>query len=130
MQSNYYTTDSDAGVDSGSEKEVGLGNSYGAAGSSTMMSDSELLKLRALAFKRPVGRPIQNRKKGFLETYGKKRKRKSDNDFGIGTRAPIINNEKPNQKKKIRCSECQILGHNATKCRKKHVDLNTEIPEF
>ena len=130
MQSNYYTTDSDTGVDSGSEKEAGLGNSYGAAGSSAMMSDSELLKLWAPAFKRPAGRPIQIHKKGFLETYGKKRKRKSNNDFGIGTGAPIINNEEPNQKKKIRCSECQILGHNATNCRKKHVDLNTEIPKF
>ena len=67
MQSNYYTTDIDTGVDSGSEKEAGLGNSYGAAGSSAMMSDSELLKFGAPAFNRPAGRPIQNREKGFLE---------------------------------------------------------------
>jgi hypothetical protein len=53
----------------------------------------------------------------------------SDNDFVIGTGAPIINNEELNQQqqKKICCSECQILGHNATNCRKKHVDTTTQL---
>lgn len=129
VQNNYHTTDSDTEIDSGSETEVRYYNSYGAAGSSAGMSDSELLKIRAPAFKRPAGRPRQNRFKSAIDIYAKKHKRKKS-DFGISTDSLITNKQTSKKKAKIRCSECGILGHNATSCKKKHIDLNTEIPEF
>ncbi|CAN6334678.1 unnamed protein product [Urochloa humidicola] len=121
IENNYYTAESDAGIDSGSEADRTFGNSYGAAGSSAGMSDSELLSMRPPLWNRPAGRPRQNRFKGALDYFGKRqpRKKRSANDQSDG-----------NKKKKIRCGGCEIIGHNSTNCKKKHVYVYSELPEF
>ncbi|CAL4930646.1 unnamed protein product [Urochloa decumbens] len=119
MQNNYYTTESDVGVDSGTETEDARNfNSYGAAGSSAGMSDSELLKIRAPSFNRPAGRPRQNRIKGALDYFDKKKPAKNSKS------------DKDGKKRKIRCGGCNVFGHSENNCKKKHVDIYSEIPEF
>ncbi|CAN6171826.1 unnamed protein product [Urochloa humidicola] len=124
MQGDYYTTESDTGADSGYETQERPMNSYGAAGSCAGMSDSELLRMKAPVVNRRVGRPKQNRFKGMQDYYSKKQKRKY-NEFNT------IDGDNSKKKRALpRCRECQILGHTATQCRKKEVDLTTKLPEF
>lgn len=91
------------------------------------MSDSELLTIRAPDFNRPAGRPRETRFKGARDYYGKKQKKRRDPGF-LGNKS--TKEVDPKAKKKPRCGECELLGHTATQCRKRPVDLTTELPEF
>jgi hypothetical protein len=55
MQGTDYATESDGCVGSGTDAAPREGNTYGAAGSSAWMSDSELLSIRAPDFNRQQG---------------------------------------------------------------------------
>lgn len=98
-------------------------NSYGAAGTSAWMSDSELLNIRAPHVSRGRDRPKEIRFKGVSDYYNKKQKRtkvNSNSDLGGA----------PKKKKKmIRCGKCKLLGHNSKQCRNMLFDTS-ELPEF
>lgn len=127
MQGAYYTSGSDVGAGSSSEIEGRPRNSYGAAGSSAWMSDSELLSIRAPHVNRGRGRPQETRFKGVSDYYGKRQKRTRVSSSG----PKMMNSAEPSTKKRqIRCGDCQILGHNSKQCKNKTVDLNSELPEF
>lgn len=124
----YYTTGSDVGAASGSENESGAGNTYGAAGASAWMSDSELLSIRAPHVNRGRGRPKETRFKGGTDYYSKKQKKSKVANVRLNTRASDGGIQK--KKKLIRCGKCKILGHNAKQCNNMAVDLSAELPEF
>ncbi|CAN6198248.1 unnamed protein product [Urochloa humidicola] len=69
-------------------------------------------------FNRPAGRPRQNRIKGALDYFDKKKPMKNSKS------------DKDGKKRKIRCGDCDMFGHSAKNCKKKHVDIYSEIPEF
>jgi hypothetical protein len=127
-QNRYYPTESEGGVDSASEVEGMPTNTYGASGSISWMSDSELLAIKAPSFIRRAGRPKETRFKGVTDYYQSKQKRKRSNDAGSNCKKPKISESK--KKKLVRCGECKLLGHSATQCKKKQVDLDCELPEF
>lgn len=127
-ENRYYTTDSEAGVDSASEVEGVTNNSYGAAGSSSWMSDSELLKIKAPSYERRPGRPQGTRFKGVTDYYKSKQKKKKN--ITECTKRKNETSAELKQKKLMRCGECKLLGHSATQCKKKQVDLYSEMPEF
>ncbi|RLM58562.1 hypothetical protein C2845_PM18G03690 [Panicum miliaceum] len=126
-QNRYYPTESEGGVDSASEVEGMPTNTYGASGSSSWMSDSELLAIKAPSFIRRARRPKETRFKGVTDYYQSKQKRKRSNDADSNCKKPKISESK---KKLVRCGECKLLGHSATQCKKKQVDLDCELPEF
>ncbi|KAL6637615.1 hypothetical protein ACP70R_025187 [Stipagrostis hirtigluma subsp. patula] len=117
----HYTTDSDAAIDSASDIENTRANTFGAAGSSAGMSDSELLAIKAPSFKRSTGRPRCVRFKGPLDAIRRRERRKRQQ--------PPVENE-PLKKNKTRCGACHVIGHSSKHCKNKYVDLNTEIPDY
>jgi hypothetical protein len=128
MKGTYYTTENDSAVDSGCEIEGRKQNTFGASGSSAWMSDSELLRLKAPPSIRATGRPKEIRHKGTSDYYAKRQKR-SRFDGKDGTEDSRAG-PKTKKKKITRCSDCRILGHNASQCKKKHVDTSSELPHF
>jgi hypothetical protein len=141
VQHNYYTSVSEEGVNTETERdgetafenerEGNVCNTYGAAGSSAEMSDSDLMRIRAPTFIRPPGRPRVKRLKGALDYFGVRKAKKGrcrsisknieevNNDEGVGNKT----------KRKIRCRTCKILGHTSAQCKKKVVDIELDIPE-
>jgi hypothetical protein len=65
----FYPLESEVPDESASEIEQTRGNTFGASGSSACMNDSELLKLKAPAYKRPAGRPKEIRFRGSSDYY-------------------------------------------------------------
>jgi hypothetical protein len=76
-KAGYYPSESDMPDDSASEREGTRINSFGAAGSSAWMSDTELLKLKALSVIRAPGRPKENRYMGSSDYYAKRQNRRA-----------------------------------------------------
>ena len=76
------------------------------------MTDTKLLKIKALSFIRPAGRrrPKENHYNGITDYYAKNNKRKQPSLF----KRNMVENEdqcgKKKKKKQSRCSECFILG--------------------
>jgi hypothetical protein len=129
-KADLYKTDTDSAIDSGSEMEGRKHNSYGASGSSAWMSDSELLKLKAPPFIRAAGRPKEIRYKGTSDYYAKRQKR-SRFDVMDDLEDNRGSGKGKNAKNKVpRCSDCRILGHKSSQCKKKHVDVSMELPDF
>ncbi|RLN38720.1 uncharacterized protein C2845_PM01G22530 [Panicum miliaceum] len=129
---DIYSDDEDQLSNSESPEKAGYAilddaEDYGAAGSSAGMSDSELMRIKAPSFNRPAGRPRQNRFKGALDYFGK-RKVKTKNDHRMYDKYDSDLDVK--KMKRIGCGECSILGHSANICEKKRVDLNSDIPDF
>uniref|UniRef100_A0A0A9BR88 Uncharacterized protein n=1 Tax=Arundo donax TaxID=35708 RepID=A0A0A9BR88_ARUDO len=126
----YYTTNSDVGGDRETDVKLVQGNSYGASGSSAGMSDSELLAIIAPSFRRPTGRPRSSQFKGHLDGIKKRIIAKKLSGSRLGKKSTVNDLSTEGQKKKIRCGQCHLLGHSTPSCRKKKVDLDTELPEF
>jgi hypothetical protein len=121
----FYPSESDIAEGSESEREARTKNSFGAAGSSAWMSDSELMKLKAPNVSRAPGRPKERRYMGCSDYYAKRQKRSTWD--GVDARE---GGAKTTKKMVSRCKDCCITGHNIAQCRKKHVDVFTELPEF
>jgi hypothetical protein len=121
----FDPSETDIAEESESERERRTKNSFGAAGSSAWMSDSELMKLKAPTVSRAPGRPKERRYMGCSDYYAKRQKRSTWD--GVDARE---GGAKTTKKKVSCCKDCCIAGHNIAQCRKKHVDVCTELPEF
>ncbi|TVU07967.1 hypothetical protein EJB05_41348 [Eragrostis curvula] len=121
LEHQYYTT----GSESGSDIDIALGNTYGASGSSACMSDTELQNIKAPSYKRKPGRPKATRFKSSADEANRKKRKASRRNTDDGQEEDQLQQ----QRKKIRCGSCDIIGHSSTSCKKKIVDVNSEIPE-
>ncbi|TVU43728.1 hypothetical protein EJB05_10216 [Eragrostis curvula] len=121
LEHQYYTT----GSESGSDIDIPLGNTYGASGSSACMSDTELQNIKAPSYKRKPGRPKATRFKSSADEANRKKRKGSRRNTDDGQEEDQLQQ----QRKKIRCGSCDIIGHSSTSCKKKIVDVNSEIPE-
>jgi hypothetical protein len=126
----YYPSETDIPDESASDREGRTINSFGAAGSSAWMSDTELLKLKAPTVIRAPGRPKEIRYMGSSDYYGKRKKRKTWDGLEVMQRNAGEGKNTTNKKKVSRCKDCCIRGHTTKECRKKHVDVSTELPDF
>uniref|UniRef100_A0A0A8Y941 Uncharacterized protein n=1 Tax=Arundo donax TaxID=35708 RepID=A0A0A8Y941_ARUDO len=66
-----------------------------------------------------------------MDVRKKRQSKKRRTEAGISYNTPDSRANVDNPKrKKIRCGDREVYGHNSANCRKKQVDLDTEVPEF
>jgi hypothetical protein len=82
LQGTLLPQDSE-GVETDFDAAVGFDNSYGAAGSSACLSDTDIRSIQAPLVRNPAGRPRQNRFPRMFERFKKGSKRKSGSVDGL-----------------------------------------------
>jgi hypothetical protein len=116
FHSNDERSCGEHGTSTDTDGEI-FGNSYGAAGCSARVSDSELLRMRPPEAKRVNNRPRIIRYKSRLDLIQNKLKKKR------------VTNGSKKKKSKTRCTTCGLEDHKASECHTKTVDMSIPVVE-